>query len=256
MRDGMQFDIDALRRAFPQRHIEWHASLDSTMRRAARLAADRCACGSVVGAEEQFAGQGRLGRAWHSERASGVYLSIVLRYNFAPATLPVLTLALGLSVAEAITKLTGLACDLRWPNDVLLASRKCAGILAQLDGAAVIAGIGVNVNHAEFPGDIAQLATSLRLACGREVAREPLVIELLRAIDDYCLLLERGGKNDILSAFVQASTYAAGRRVTVEGGTAPLRGTTAGLDEDGFLLLDGDDGRRHQIVAGGVRPCF
>src|SRR4029077_12787221 len=134
--------------------------------------------GTVAGAEEQTEGQGRLGRTWHSERDSGLYVSIVLRHLIPANTVPLVTLALGLAAAEAILKTTDLACDLRWPNDVLINGKKCAGILTQLEGPAVIAGIGVNVNHAKFPKELAELATSLRIAGGRTSPREQLLVDL------------------------------------------------------------------------------
>ena len=95
---------------------------------ASELASAGAVSGTVVGAEEQTAGQGRHGRSWHSEAGSGLYVSIILRRRFTPTALPVVTLALGLAVREAILKTTELACDLRWPNDLLIQSKKCAGI--------------------------------------------------------------------------------------------------------------------------------
>src|SRR5208283_1368527 len=145
-------------REFPDRQIEYYASIDSTMRVAASLE-----LGAVVLAEEQTAGLGRNGHTWHSEAGSGIYCSMVL----APS--PVLTLALGLAAQDAVAKSTGIACDLRWPNDVMIADRKVAGILVQLSGAKAIAGIGINVNHKSFPSELAGEATSL----SRERMRTP-----------------------------------------------------------------------------------
>src|SRR5262249_60120804 len=107
---------------------------------------------------EQTAGQGRYGRYWFSESESGLYASIVLKPSVSSATLPVLMLALGLATAEAIARSTDLECDLRWPNDVLIGDKKVAGILVQLQDRFVIAGIGINVNHAEFPPDLEPIA--------------------------------------------------------------------------------------------------
>jgi BirA family biotin operon repressor/biotin-[acetyl-CoA-carboxylase] ligase len=238
------------------------------MTEAGRLAAAGAPSGTVVGTEEQTAGQGRLGRTWHSESGSGLYFSVILRHQFAPATLPVVTLALGLAVSSAILQATDLACDLRWPNDVLIPSKKsegkCAGILTQLEGSAIIAGIGINVNHSQFPVELGGIATSLRIASGRVHSRERLLLELLPAIDRYCALLDKDGREPILEMFSRASSYVTGRRVCVDQagstlgtplvGTA-LVGTTAGLSDSGFLILRGDDGRNHLIVSGGVRPC-
>lgn len=251
----MPFDLAFVRAQLPGRRIDWHATVDSTMIEAGRVAASGAASGTVIGAEEQTAGQGRHGRSWHSEPGSGLYFSVILRYQFAPDVLPVVTLALGLAVQEAIGKSTDLTCDLRWPNDVLIQSKKCAGILTELQGSAIIAGIGINVNHSRFPDELSPIATSLRLAGGREYSREELLMELLPAIDRHCALLEREGRVPILDLFSRVSSYVNGRRVFVDQDGRVLRGTTAGLADTGFLILRDDAGCEHRIIAGGVRPC-
>jgi BirA family biotin operon repressor/biotin-[acetyl-CoA-carboxylase] ligase len=257
-------DCDLLRAEMPDRHLEWHAVIGSTMAEASRLAASGAPSGAVVGAEEQTAGQGRHGRTWHSEPGSGLYFSVILRHQFTPATLPVITLVLGLAVADAILQATNVACDLRWPNDVLIPSKKsegkCAGILTQLEGSAIIAGVGINVNHSQFPAELSGIATSLRIASGRLHSRERLLLELLPNIDRYCALLETSGPEPILKMFSSASSYVMGRRVCVDQASSTLLGTalvgtTAGLSDSGFLILRDDDGRNNLIVAGGVRPC-
>jgi len=240
-------DIGGLRREFPDRRIDYYPSIDSTMRVAAALEP-----GAVVLAEEQRAGLGRHGHTWHSEAGSGIYCSLVL----APA--PVLTLALGLAAQDAIAKSTGIACDLRWPNDVMIGDRKVAGILVQLSGAKAIAGIGINVNHESFPPELASEATSLsREKCGagasacQPVPREPIIASLLRAVDEYLAY----DTSAILRLFTQASSYAAGRRVEVHQPGGVIRGVTAGLNPDGFLVVRQDDGTDTLIIAGGVRAA-
>jgi BirA family biotin operon repressor/biotin-[acetyl-CoA-carboxylase] ligase len=250
----MAFDLDAVRARLPGRRIDWHPILESTMIEASRLAAEGSPSGTVVGSDEQTAGRGRHGRTWHSEADAGLYISVILRHHFTPLTLPLVTLALGLAARDAIAA-TGAVCDLRWPNDVLIGSQKCAGILAQMEGSAIIAGIGMNVNHTEFPVELGDTATSLRLATGRAHSREELLIELLPAIDSYYALLEAEGRGPILDLFTQASSFVTGRRVCVDQDGSTLRGTTAGLAETGFLIVRDDQGRDHRIVAGGVRPC-
>ena len=233
-------NIARLRAAFPGRHIEYHAEIGSTMVAAAGLEN-----GAVVLADCQTAGQGRHGHSWHSEPESGIYCSVVL----APA--PLLTLALGLAVQHAIVEGTGLVCDLRWPNDLMLNGRKVAGILVQLVDSRAIAGIGINVNHTAFPPGIAGEATSLRLAAGRALSREDIFVALLPAIDAFTA--ESG--ETILRLFTHASSYARGRRVTVEQAGGAIEGTTAGLDPSGYLVLRQDDGTVTLIVAGGVRAA-
>jgi len=251
----MPLDIDRVKASLPDRYIDWYPSIGSTMTEASRLAASGCASGTVVGAEEQTAGLGRYGRTWHSEPGSGLYASIILRYPFSADSLPVVTLALGLATAEAILKTTDLACDLRWPNDVLIQSKKCAGILTQLEGSAIIAGIGINVNHSAFPQELAGTATSLRIGSGRTHSRERLLVELINSVEGFCSLLEKEGRAPILAMFARASSFVHGRKVSVDQDGAMLRGTTAGLTESGFLILQGDDGKPNVVIAGGVRPC-
>jgi len=246
-------DIDAVLRRLPGRRISYFAALDSTMTEAARLAAAGVPAGTAVVAEEQTAGQGRHGHAWHSEAGSGLYCSVVLRPHLGPDALPVLTLALGLATAEAIARATDLACDLRWPNDVMLLERKVAGILVQLADGTAIAGIGINVNHAAFPAELSRAATSLRLASGRPHPREDLLVELLAAVDSYVHMLGAGGRGRILELFARRSTYASGKRVAVDLPEGAFTGVTAGLDPQGFLRLRRDDGTEILILAGGVR---
>ena len=248
-------DLGRVRSQLPDHEIYWHPTLGSTMTEASRLAAAGCESGTIVGAEEQTAGQGRYGRVWHSEPGAGLYVSIILRNPFPADALPVVTLALGLATSEAILKATDVSCDLRWPNDVLIQSRKCAGILTQLEGSAIIAGIGINVNHAAFPDELSAIATSLRMATGRVHSRERLLVELVSSVTSFCSLLEKEGREPILAMFSRASSFVYGRRVYVDRGDAMLQGTTAGLDPSGFLVLRGDDGKQNVIIAGGVRPC-
>lgn len=251
----MPLNVEMVRALMPERQILWRDSIDSTMQAAVELADAGCASGTVVGADEQTAGQGRFGRVWHSDRDSGLYLSIVLRLALPPESLPVVTFALGLAAVEAIQTAAGIACDLRWPNDVLIGERKCAGILTQLHGAAIVAGIGINVNQASFPTDIARIATSLRIASGHEHSREALLVALLDDIDRHCEILAEQGPDAIFDLFTQTSSYVSGRRVTVDLAEGSVTGITAGLTESGFLRLRRDDGAEEIIVAGGVRPA-
>ncbi len=248
----MPLDLDRVRAALPGRQIAWFAVTGSTMTEAARLAAQ--GSGDIVVAEEQTAGQGRFGRRWYSEREAGLYVTFVLRPALKPEDAPVLTLALGLATAEAIARATGLAADLRWPNDVLLEGKKCAGILVETAGNAFLAGIGVNVNHTSFPDELANSATSLFLVAGRRHSREDLLIELARATASFTRMLVEGGREPVLRMFERASSFARGRRVRVEIGEGALEGVTDGLDPTGFLWLRRDDGARRLVLAGGVRP--
>lgn len=233
-------NLERIRGALPGRTILYYDTLGSTMSAAAGQP-----LGSVVVAGAQTAGQGRHGRFWHSEEGNGLYCSIVLKPG------PMLTLALGLATAEAITAVTGLACDLRWPNDVMIGGKKAAGILVQLTDHLAIGGIGINVNHTALPADLAPDATSLRLQAGREFTREDILLALIPAVDSFAQMNDES----ILRLFARASSYAAGRRVIVEQPEGRVEGVTAGLDSSGFLVLRKDDGTETLILAGGVRAA-
>lgn len=214
--------------------IHHYPTVESTMSTAAALD-----LGDVVLADEQTAGQGRHGHSWHSAAGLGLYCSIVL-----PPT-PLLTLALGLATAEAIA----VPCDLRWPNDVMLDGKKLAGILVQLVDGKAVAGIGVNLNHTEFPPELE--ATSLKIHTGRETPPRDFLDALLPAVAVFTAL----PSEDILRLFTRASSYAAGRRVTVNLPDGAIHGTTRGLTPDGYLMLRKDDGTDTLILAGGVRAA-
>ena len=234
------------------RLLHWFPAVDSTMHEAARLAQLGAPHGTIVGADQQTAGLGRQGHTWHSEPDAGLYVSFVLKVAVAITEVPVVTLALGLAAAEAITKTAGVACDLRWPNDVLIQEKKVCGILTQLHSSAIVAGIGINVNHSVFPPALSSLATSLRLASGMVQSRETLLSNLAASVQSFLTILTHDGKESLLRLFENASSYVRGRRVIVE---ERMTGITAGLNHNGFLTVKQDDGTETIILAGGVRPA-
>lgn len=237
----------------PRRVIEWYDSLDSTMRRAAAFADEGATHCSIVAAREQTGGLGRLGRSWHSP-LGGLWFTIVLRIDLPQQQLPVVTLALGVAVADAIQTFAGLKCDLRWPNDVLTEDgRKVAGILTQLHNGVVLAGVGVNVNQTEFPEDLRGIATSILNETGKITELQFLLFALAASIDSTCRILTTSGTSAILQLFTNASSYASGRPVAVELIDGPVTGVTAGLTEDGYLMLKKNNGEEVRITAGGVR---
>lgn len=248
----MAFDIQKVRSALPDRKIEFYSTLASTMTEAAKLAAADAPHGTMVLADEQTAGVGRLGRTWHSEAEAGIYCSVLLRLGLPAGQAPVATLLLGLATADAIQCATLLSCDLRWPNDVLIRGKKVAGILAQLNGDCVIAGIGINVNQTELPAGLRTPGTSLYLASGgSRQSREDLTIQLGASLDQFCAMLRESGPAAILRAFTSASSFVLNRRVIIE--ESGHRGITAGLDEHGFLLVRDESGRIERVTSGGVR---
>jgi BirA family transcriptional regulator, biotin operon repressor / biotin---[acetyl-CoA-carboxylase] ligase len=239
--------------------IHHYFRVGSTNAVAMQAAAEGKPEGAVFLAEQQTAGRGRGGHKWESERSLGIYGSVVLRPVLPPADALLLSLMAGIAVAEAVETTTGLCPDLRWPNDVLLDGRKFCGILTEMNGEPtcvryLVIGIGINVNHASFSDDLEVIATSLRIAGGREWSRVGLTAALLKSLDSqYRKFTEDGlaGRSAILRKFQQRSSFARSQSVFVDenGG---YEGVTEGLDGHGFLLVRTRSGIR-TVLSGGVR---
>jgi BirA family biotin operon repressor/biotin-[acetyl-CoA-carboxylase] ligase len=223
--------------------------VESTQAVAFTLAADGASDRTVVVAEAQTAGRGRRGRTWHDEPGASLLASIILRPRLLPARLPMLSLAAGIAVAETLERVTGVTPRLKWPNDVLVGGRKLAGILLESRLSAlplVVLGVGVNLTQRAFPPTLAERATSVRLATGREIEPDALLGPLLEALDLWRARLETEGGAPILERW-RALADTLGRRVSIDG----VSGVAVDVDEDGALIvLDGDARRR--VVAGEV----
>jgi BirA family biotin operon repressor/biotin-[acetyl-CoA-carboxylase] ligase len=230
---------------------------DSTNTVALELAARGAEHGTVVVAEEQTAGRGRLGRDWYSEKSSGIYASVILRPPLAPAAASVLTLLAGVAVYQAVRSTTGLPVDIRWPNDVLVNEKKVCGILTEMSAEldrlhAVVLGIGLNVNHREMPANLKQIATSLRMEGRKIYSRAQILAALLKELEKkYRLLLEEGSAA-IAQAWAAASSYAEGKRIRVVSGSEEYAATTAGLEPNGALRIRRENGREESLVAGEI----
>jgi BirA family transcriptional regulator, biotin operon repressor / biotin---[acetyl-CoA-carboxylase] ligase len=230
---------------------------DSTNRVALELGHAGEPEGAVVLAEEQTAGRGRAGHTWHSERATGIYATLLLRPQLAPVQAPLLTMMAGLSAHAAVQRVAGLSVDLKWPNDLLVRGKKIGGILTEMHAEPslvrfVIVGIGINVNQEKFPTDLAETSTSLRMETGRAQSRLEVLVQFLRDFEsDYSELL-RTGATSVVQRFESISSYARGKRVRVTNGKDSFTGETAGLGEQGLLRVKRDDGEIITVIAGDV----
>jgi len=232
--------------------------VDSTMNEAGRLAA-KAPHGTLVFAEEQTAGRGRLGRTWFSPRGTGLYFTVILRPRLAPGAAPVLTLLTGVAVAETIREIAETAVDVRWPNDVMISGKKCAGILVEMTAQPervehVQIGVGVNVNQSAVPAELAGEATSLRRETGRAFSRVEMLVSILVRMERYYDILQEQGAAPIVARFGEISSYARGKRVRVADGPSVLVGETVGLSPEGMLLVRREDGQTESILSGQVRP--
>lgn len=222
---------------------------------AARLGAPH---GSVYLSDEQQSGRGRGDHGWISAAGEGLYVSVLLRPQFLAARLAFLPLAAGLAAADAIRAVSALDVDLRWPNDLLIGPRKTGGILVESQlyskglPHAVVVGIGINVHQRTFPPDLATPATSLDLETNRHIARQNLLVALLKSLQQEALALAQPEAAKTIAARVEmASTWLRGRSVEVHGPQA-CRGVTAGLDENGFLRVETAEGLV-TVQTGGLR---
>ncbi len=190
----------------------------STNDAARQLAEQGAPEGTLVLAEEQTQGRGRLGRSWLSERGAGIYASILLRPVLKPRDAAVLTLVAAVAASEAIEQACGLRADIKWPNDLLLSGRKCCGILSEMQAERdeiryVIVGIGINVNHSVFPEE---LVSALRRCVSKEsetYSRVAVLCEFLRRFELLYDDLQRGNRAAVLQRWVDRSSFAFGKQV-------------------------------------------
>jgi len=234
-------------------------SVDSTNAFAARLFAHghKVAEGAIIIAEAQTAGRGRLGRAWHSERETGLYFSMVLYPKTPPSMAPLFTLAAAVAMHNAIERDTQLDIDIKWPNDLLIDNRKVCGILSEIQAEVdllktMIIGVGVNVNHEHFPEGIAQRATSLRIASGRIQSRIEILVEFLEEFESLYMGFERKGPRLIIDHWMRLSSFANGRKIEVHDGVRKICGITRGLNPLGALRVEQKDGQIQEIYSGDV----
>ena len=243
--------------------VRHYREVGSTNDVAAALADQGAPHGTVVVADTQTAGRGRHGNRWYSPVDTGLYLSVLLR----TVSDPVLTLAAGVAVAEALRACGGLEATLEWPNDVVAAAagrpRKVAGILAEATTengrvGRVVVGIGVNLREAPWPTELADRAGSVEGVTTRGVDPVDLLVELLAALATRCAEVQSGAVAPLLARWQTLAPTSRGAQVEWSEGSGVRRGVTEGIDEGGALLVR--VGTRLERLAGGevrhVRPAY
>ncbi len=232
---------------------------ESTNHLAFRRAEEGADDGTVVLAESQTGGKGRLGRRWESPPGVNLYCSVILRPPILPVNAPQLTFLSAVAVARAIESVTHLQPRIKWPNDILVHERKVAGLLNEMSAETdtihwVVLGIGVNINmeKEQFPDDLRYPASSLLLEEGAPVGRVEFTRTLLSVLDSlYDEFLCRGFESVREEWLARAMIR--GRRVTVSAGDGDMEGTVDGIDADGALLLRTCDGVSRRVLSGDVR---
>lgn len=250
---------DALKKAETASLIQkiyFEKSVGSTNQEAKRAAENGAPDGSLFVAECQQAGRGRRGRTWISDHQQGLWFSLLLRPQASAADLSKITLFAGLCAAEAVNRLTGIETGIKWPNDLVdkTSGRKIGGILTEMIieenlVSAVIIGIGLNINTAAFPDEIASSATSLRLASGQSFRRTDVLASIIQALAKrYPDFLDSHWLDDYRRLCLTLGRQV---RVTDASGYA-FDGVAVDLDQDGELIIEDQTGNRRTVLSGEV----
>ena len=229
----------------------------STMDIALQLAEAGAAEGTLIVAETQDRGRGRLGRSWVSPKYKGIYLSLIVRPEVDVSQATLLTLLAAVAVCEAVKTHTGLKPGIKWPNDILIKNKKVGGILTELTAeldrvSVVVVGIGLNVNAAL--SELVENAISLKAAMvsPERVDRVRLLQEILRAFEELYLRFKRKGAAGVLDAWRRYS-LTLGNRVRVSAGRQHVEGVALDIDTDGGLLVRTDSGFIQKFMAGDIQ---
>lgn len=234
--------------------------VDSTNNYAKSVAAKGAKDGTIIIAEQQNAGRGRLGRSWSSAKEKGIWMSLLLRPEIEPQRAQIITLAAAVAVVQALRPLLGDRVKVKWPNDVLVDGKKICGILTEMSCEMeninyLVLGIGVNVNHSmeDFPEDIHRTAASIKLALSQkeDVDRVPVITNILKAFEElYILILE--GKTDKVIDNWRIFSATLGKKVRVKSLNSEICGMAKDITDDGVLLLEDSSGKIHRILSGEV----
>ena len=231
--------------------IHYHPELDSTMNRAMDLARAGCPPYTVVVADRQLQGRGRMQRQWQSEEG-GLYFSMVLRPTLLPRVCPVINLAVALDLVATLARCCGIAARVKWPNDVLVDGRKIAGILSQMEVEAdqvafINVGIGLNLNNRPEIAD--KPAVSALQLTGERSNRTEVLADFLHRFEARMAAFSRA---DVLQQW-RERTITLGRRVAITTLRDSCEGLAVDIDDEGGLILEMADGARRTVFYG---DCF
>lgn len=238
--------------------VYFHKETESTNDDAKYLAEEGMEHGSLVVADHQTAGKGRRGREWVSPPGEAIYMSLLLRPDFAPDRAPMLTLLMAISVAEVISGLyKDLKVNIKWPNDILVQDRKVCGILTEMSAEPdyihnVVIGVGINVNQKTFPPEVEEIATSLRLCQGEMIDRAQIIVAVMEYFEYYYgIFAERGDVSDFVHIY-DSYLINRGREVRVLDPKGEFTGMAEGINDKGELIVDLPDGSAVTVASGEV----
>ncbi|WP_144461108.1 biotin--[acetyl-CoA-carboxylase] ligase [Siminovitchia fortis] len=241
------------------RNVHYYESLGSTQKEAHQLAYDGAPEGTLVVAEEQTSGRGRLGREWHSLSGKGIWMSLIVRPDLPPQQAPQFTLITAVAVARAIEEITGITPEIKWPNDVLINGKKVVGILTELQAesdkiSSLIIGIGMNANHGpeDFPPNVAHTATSLFIEKGEKVSRAALIQSFLKYFERYYSIYITEGFKPVRILW-ESYAISIGKRIKATTVTGVIAGRAIGITDEGILKIEDDEGIIHNIYSADIQ---
>ena len=239
------------------RNIVYYPETDSTNLRIRELGDAGAPHGTLAVADMQTSGRGRRGRTWESPPGSSIYMSILLRPDIIPGAAPMLTLVMACSVAEGISDCENVDVRIKWPNDVIAGGKKLVGILTEMSTQIdyinhVTIGVGINVNMTEFPENIRDTATSLRLETGHKVRRAPLIAAIMKRFEEnYAVFLKTQDMSGLMEKY-SGMLINLDRDVLVLGAEDSYKAHALGIDRQGELIVRREDGTEEKIYAGEV----
>ncbi|MFP5113379.1 biotin--[acetyl-CoA-carboxylase] ligase [Bacillaceae bacterium C204] len=243
---------------FMGRNIHYEESVESTQKIAHRFASEDASEGTVIIAEEQLSGRGRMARKWHSPKYTGIWMSMILRPNIPLSKAPQLTLLTAVAIVQAFEEMTDLIPEIKWPNDILINGKKVTGILTELQAEAdrihsIIIGVGINVNQKkdDFPLELQEIATSLYIEKKETVSRAELIRSIFMHFEKlYTLYLQQG----FLPIKLLWEGYASsiGKYIKARTLTNTIEGKAIGITDDGVLKLEDQSGCIHHIYSADI----
>jgi BirA family biotin operon repressor/biotin-[acetyl-CoA-carboxylase] ligase len=255
--ERLQAEMKSLRRSDGWGHtIHYEHTVSSTQDVARQKIAEGARPGTLVIAEQQTKGRGRMGKSWHSPPGKGLWMSLILQPPIPLVQLPQLTLLAAVALCRSIRQHTGVKVDIKWPNDLLADGKKICGILLESSAENeqlryVVAGIGISVNlrREDFPPELRNIATSIRCESGQWIDRTALAAAVLNEMQYwYELYLEQGFAP--IKLMWEALSVTLDRPVQIETPEGTIRGMATGLDEWGALIVEKEDGTRKHLFTG------
>jgi BirA family biotin operon repressor/biotin-[acetyl-CoA-carboxylase] ligase len=252
-------EIDAQVRGEYWKKILLYESVDSTNERATSLSIkDGNDSGTVIIADRQEKGRGRLGRTWISPPGVNIYMSIILKPEIEPKDATLLTVLASVACTVALRKTSGIKVSIKWPNDLMFSEKKIGGILTEVRSEPdkikiAIVGIGINVNieKKDFPSEIRSIATSIKAETGEFHSRSRLIIQILKEIEGWHMTFKKSGRRVLLKKCRQLSSTI-GRKVRVTIGEKTVSGLAEDIDDEGMLILTLQSGGSKRISSGDV----